>query len=40
MNRPAAVLPDTEVRVIHSASADSDYQVSVALPDRRPIRGR
>ena len=33
MNRPAAVLPGTEVRVIHSASTDSDYQISVALPN-------
>src|SRR5215210_5324458 len=33
MNRPAAVLPDTEVRVIRSTSADSDYQISVALPN-------
>ena len=32
MNRPAAVLPATEVRVIQSAIADSDYQISVALP--------
>ena len=29
---PAAVLPGTEAGVIHSAIADSDYQISVALP--------
>jgi len=32
MDRPRAVLPATEVRVVHSASTDSDYQISVALP--------
>lgn len=32
MNLPPAVLPGTEVRVVHSAIADSDYQISVALP--------
>ena len=33
MNRPAAVPPGKEVHVMHSASTDSDYQISVALPN-------
>lgn len=39
MSRPGAVLPATEVRVMHSANTGSDYQISVALPyhyDDRP----
>ncbi len=32
MGRPGVVLPATEVRVVHSANTDHDYQISVALP--------
>ncbi len=32
MTRAAAVLPATEVQVVHSSRAGHDYQISVALP--------
>ena len=32
MNRPGAVVPATEVRVMRSVSAERDYLISVALP--------